>query len=354
MIRVLIAEDSTTCLELLTALVESDPELHVIGHAANGVQALKLTHELHPDVIVMDIHMPVMDGFEATRHIMIETPTPIVIVSAVVNVREVAVSMQALRLGALTVLPKPAFVEGAAFDDHARQFAGTVRAMSGVRVVQRWRSSKPPAMPALNAAVIGAPSVVAIAASTGGPGALHRLLVELKAEFPVPILVVQHIALGFVRGLVSWLNDSSALTVKVAESGDKLRPGCALVAPDDVHLGLSDRDTVELSQRPAVAGFRPSGTFLFDSVARQHRSGTLAVVLTGMGDDGVVGLRTVREMGGRIWAQDAQSSVVFGMPGAAAAAGLADVMVPIDLLAARLQRIASERFDRNPYVKKTS
>jgi two-component system chemotaxis response regulator CheB len=341
MIRVLIAEDSITCLGLLSEILATDPGLTLIGHAADGAQAVSMTKELRPDVIVMDVHMPVMDGFEATRQIMVEAPTPIVIVSATVNVREVAVSMHALRVGALALLPKPALGDVSDFIDRARHFTSSIRAMAAVRVVRRW-GTKASSRPAKSVPTSAAVTMVAIAASTGGPGAIYRVLSELPAQFPVPIMIVQHIATGFVEGLATWLDGASPLTVKVAQHGEHVRAGHVYIAPDDTHLGLQDVQTISISHKPAIGGFRPSATHLFEEVARKHGSGSVAVMLTGMGDDGVPGLRAIRAAGGRILAQDEETSVVFGMPGAAVAAGLADATLPLDMMAPRLRRLISD------------
>jgi two-component system chemotaxis response regulator CheB len=178
--------------------------------------------------------------------------------------------------------------------------------------------------------------VIAVAASTGGPAALQRLLADLPADFGVPLAVVQHITPGFVRGLADWLNGSCDLRVKVAEGGEPLAPHTVYLAPDGHHLGLAGPDTVALSAAPPVGGFRPSATHLFESVARACGPATTAVILTGMGDDGVAGLRAVRRAGGRVIAQDEKSCVVFGMPGAAVAAGLADLVLPLDGIAPQL------------------
>jgi two-component system, chemotaxis family, protein-glutamate methylesterase/glutaminase len=347
MIRVLIAEDSATCLGLLTEIIATDPRLSLIATANHGAEAVRMTRELRPDVVVMDIHMPVMDGFEATRQIMTDTPTPIVIVSGSVDVRQVKVSMQALRLGALALLPKPTLNSNVDFDEMARQFTSSIRSMAGVRVVRRWsptpdrtERSIPAPPPVLPPPAEGRKAeLVAIATSTGGPGALYRIFSELSGDFPVPILVVQHIAHGFVGGLAAWLDSASKLRVKVATPDERIKPGWAYIAPDDFHLGLRDRDTIEISAAKPIAGFRPSGTFLFESVARVYGNRALALVLTGMGEDGLTGLRAMHAAGAQIIAQDEETSVVFGMPGVAVAAGIADSVLPLDLIAGRLLRL---------------
>lgn len=183
---------------------------------------------------------------------------------------------------------------------------------------------------------VSVPRVVAIAASTGGPAALYRLLSELPGNFTAPILVVQHISRGFIPGLASWLNAASRLRVKIADAGDPLLPSTVYLAPDDRHLAVTGGKTVALASVEPVCGFRPSASSLFDSVAEVFGSGVVAVVLTGMGSDGVAGLGAVRRRGGYVLAQDEESSVVFGMPKAAAEAGLVDEVLPLDAMAARL------------------
>jgi two-component system chemotaxis response regulator CheB len=189
---------------------------------------------------------------------------------------------------------------------------------------------------------------VAIAASTGGPTALQGLLANLSGGFVLPILVVQHITPGFTPGLAAWLNSLSPLRVKVAEHGEHLAPHTVYLAPDERHLGVSNWGAVTLVEAPPISGFRPSGTFLFESVARAFGASALAVILTGMGTDGVEGLRALRQAGGRIIAQDEKTSVVFGMPGAAIVAGLADAVLPLGAIAAHLAALAggAEQSDR--------
>jgi two-component system chemotaxis response regulator CheB len=341
MIRVLIAEDSPTTADLLIDVIESEGDMRVVGAARNGSEAIALVKQLLPDVVVMDIHMPELDGFEATRRIMVESPTPIVIVSATVDVRETKISMQALRMGALTVMQKPA-PGGGEFDQVVARFNATVRAMAGVRVVRRW-SDKPQFEQLSRKVVPAAPvRVVAIATSTGGPAALHRVFSDLPANFPAPIVVVQHIAPGFITGLANWLGETSRLAIKVAEHGELPKPGNVYLAPDDRHLCVSQQGTIEISKAPAVDGFRPSASVLFRSIAKNYGQSAVAVIMTGMGEDGLEGLRDVRKAGGRIIAQDEASSVVFGMPGVVVTAGLADLTLPLHRIAPQLQKILAD------------
>jgi len=338
LIRTLVAEDSITTRELLVSLLRADPEVQVVGEAKDGVEAMEMTRRLQPDVVTMDIRMPRLDGFEATRQIMVETPTPIVIVTASVDVRDVEVSMHALRAGALTVLPKPPGPESPDFEAETRRFVSTVKAMSQVKVVRRWARALSEERGRVSIAPNGArPRVLAVGASTGGPAALARILSELPGDFPAPILAVQHISRGFMEGFAAWLNTAGAMKVKIAQNGEPLLARNVYLAPDDGHLGVSpDRATVLVSRAAPVAGFRPSANFLFDSVGRAFGTSTLALILTGMGQDGVDGLRSVREAGGRTIGQDEETSVVFGMPGAAAAAGLVDLTLPLGAMASRL------------------
>lgn len=331
-IRVLVAEDSPTARALLVEILRSDPDLEVIGEAVNGIEAVEMTMRLRPDVITMDVRMPLMDGLQATKEIMAETPTPIVIITASFERRDVEISMQALGSGALSVLPKPAGPGSPGFPEECRRLTTTVKAMAGVKVVRRWRE-RPPAGQR-PAGSIARPRVVAVAASTGGPAALQQLLTALPVDFPVPMLVTQHIAPGFVSGLASWLDAVSRLKVSVAEEGEPLRANHVYLAPDGRDLGVSDRETVSLAAPTTRNG--PSATSLFESVARVYGNSALAVILTGMGKDGLAGLTSIKRAGGRVIAQDEETSVVFGMPAAAIDAGLADLVLPISFIAPML------------------
>jgi two-component system chemotaxis response regulator CheB len=337
MIRVLVAADSRTARLLLVEVLSSDPEIEVVGQASNGVEAVELTRALRPDLVTMDLHMPGMDGLEATKEIMVSNPTPIVIVTASAAASEVEGSLHALRAGALDVVQKPAGPRSPDFYEAVGRLIRTVKALSQVKVVRHWRAA-PAGRVVPGRGQAAQKPVVAVVASTGGPAALEHLLRGLPGDFAAPLLVVQHITPGFTAGLAAWLKSVSDLHVKVAEQGEPLLPHTVYLAPDGRHLGVTPPARILLSDAAPVGGFRPSGTFLFESVAALGRS-ALAVILTGMGEDGVAGLRAVRGAGGRVIAQDQQSSVVFGMPGAAVAAGLAEQVLSLDAIAARLVQL---------------
>jgi two-component system chemotaxis response regulator CheB len=184
---------------------------------------------------------------------------------------------------------------------------------------------------------------VALAGSTGGPAALQRILGDLPARFPAPVLVVQHIARGFVGGLADWLNTGGSMRVKVAQSGDPLTPRTVFLAPDDRHLVVGPDRRLLVDAAPPVNGFRPSATRLFESVARAYGREAAAVILTGMGDDGVAGLQLVKANGGYVIAQDQETSVVYGMPREAVAAGVVDAVLPVDEIGTRLAELVAER-----------
>ena len=340
-IRVLVAEDSLTVRELLVDILESDPEIQVIGSAKNGLEAVDLAVRLKPDLITMDVHMPLLDGFTATKEIMARAPTPIIIVSSSASGQEVELSFNAMRAGALMVVPKPD-------NPHSPQFAGRqgelvtmVKALSQVKVVRRLAPRTPAAVPSRPRSREPGASIglVAVAASTGGPAALQRILLDLPGDFAAPILVVQHIAAGFISGLAEWLNANSGLRVKVAEHGEVALEHTVFLAPEDRQMGIGGDGRLTVVDAPPIAGFRPSGTYLFESAAQAYGSGVAAVILTGMGSDGVDGLRSVKSSGGYVLAQDEQTSVVYGMPREAVAAGVVDAVVSLAEVAPRLSQL---------------
>ncbi len=357
MIRVLVAEDSPTARALLVAMLDADPEIEVIAQASTGLEAVEMAERLEPDLITMDVHMPELDGLQATERIMLRSPRPIIIVSSQARDADVSLSLDATRAGALLVLPKPEGPGSGHFDSDQRQLVAMVKALSHVKVVRRWRGSGAIAnTPAGKTGIThrrqsgtgvirkssGRPlaTLVAIAASTGGPAALKDVLAVLPTDFAAPILIVQHIAKGFVDGLAKWLGTDSSLRVTVATDGETPMPGFVYVAPDGFHMEVrrarSDSLRIALTSTPPVGTFRPSASRLFSSAATAAGDRTLAVILTGMGDDGVAGLLEVHRNHGQVLAQDEASSVIYGMPREAMRAGIVDEVVSLQSLPDRL------------------
>jgi two-component system chemotaxis response regulator CheB len=349
-IRVVVAEDSVTTRELIVAVLTSDPDIAVVGQAANGTEAVALASRLRPDVITMDIRMPVMDGFEATRRIMSEAPTRIIVLSSSVDAEELKITFEALKLGAVAVVEKPRASDAGAFQAVRQQFLDTVKSMAEVRVVRHW--PKHPPAPRLRTVVRPPASpiqVIAVAASTGGPGALAALLQALPPDLGAPILAVQHITPGFERGLAGWLGSLTSMRVRLATDGARLTGGEVLVGPSDYHMGVAANGTVSLDRRPPIQGHRPSATALFASVAAAFGPRAIGVVLTGMGEDGAAGLKALRDAGGRTIAQDEASCVVYGMPRAAVALGAVEYVEPLDHIAERILHLMGGTEGRGPH-----
>ncbi|MEX1276960.1 MAG: chemotaxis-specific protein-glutamate methyltransferase CheB [Bacteroidota bacterium] len=329
MIKILIVEDSPVVREFLIHILSSDPEISVIGAAHNGEEAVDAVRLKQPDLVTMDIHMPKMNGFDATRRIMETNPVPIVIVSGSSSSEEIATTFHALESGALAVVRRPA---GIAHPDHettARELIQTVKLMSEVKVVRRWRRTDrktttpvepPPIEPQKSAGDI---RLVALGASTGGPLAIQTILSLLRREFPVPLIIVQHMAAGFVHGFTEWLGQSSSLPVCVATNGEPLLPGHAYVAPDGYHTLVRGDLRIILRKDEPENGLRPAVAALFRSVAEAFGPAAIGVLLTGMGKDGAEQLRLMRDRGATTIAQSPESCIVFGMPGEAVRLGAA-------------------------------
>lgn len=338
-LRVLVVEDSPVQRHLLVHIVNGDSEMEVVGEASDGRAAVTMAGRLRPDVILMDIVMPGTDGLEATRTIMRESPTPIVLITSAYDPRDRTKTFDALASGALTVLPKPTGPGTRGFADEVADLTITLKLMAQVKLVRRraFGQSKQAPAPSRAPRTPGEPiEAVAIAASTGGPAALATVLEALPESTPAPILVVQHITPGFHDGLVEWLNGITPLTVRLAQHGTHVRSGEVLVAPPERHLGVSPEGRVALSLDPPISGHRPSATYLFSSVTRAYGKNALGVILTGMGDDGVAGLRTLKEAGGVVLAQDQATSVVYGMPREATVLGIVDHVIPVGLIASTM------------------
>ena len=343
MIRVLLVDDSPSVRAVLRRFFSKTPDIEVVGEATDGSQAVQAVMEFQPHVVVMDIQMPVMDGYLATERIMAVRPTPIVVLSSRANRNQMQTAFEAIKRGALEVLPKPE--DTPSWQQLADSLPETVRAVAEAQAKPAWRPRKrsgapQPPPPALDTSAPKELRWVAIGASTGGPAAIREFLDEVPADAPVSFLIVQHIAAGFEVGFVDWLNKEFPLDVRLAQDGEMPRPGAVRLAPGGCHLLLAPGGVLRLdTETPARRGHRPSCDELFLSCAESCPRETAGVILTGMGADGAEGLLALRKAGGITLAQDEASSVVFGMPRVALERGAAEVALPPRDLARSLVRL---------------
>jgi two-component system chemotaxis response regulator CheB len=345
-IRVLVVEDSLTVRKRLVEALQSDSELEVIAEAGDGKRAIELCRSLRPDVVTLDMMLPELTGVAVTEYVMAYCPTRILIVSASVNRGELFKTYDALAAGALDVLEKPHAHEAA--DGWDKKLRSTVKLISRIKVITHPRARLEHSLRYPVEAVTPAPQektgyeVVAMGASTGGPGAVLEILRTLPADFPLPILLVIHIAKLFASGLAEWLDSQSPLRVRYARDGESLPlagTGCIIMAPPEVHM-VVDRGKLRLTSGPERHSCRPSVDVLFESVARELGRSAIACLLTGMGRDGALGMLAARQAGAFTIAQDEASSVVFGMPGEAVRLGAAGRILPVGQIARTLVELA--------------
>lgn len=338
MIRVLIVDDSVTQREIFRRLL-ADDELTVVAEARNGREAVSLVKELAPDVVLMDIHMPDMDGIAATRAIMRECPVPVVIASATLRRRDIDLAMQAYAAGAVAVIEKP---EGAVLL-HLPKIGPRLRAEVIAASKARLRARAPGPVPGRRAVIsprLPSIGVIGVCASTGGPPVLLELLSSLPRPYPLPVLVVQHISHGFEEGFARWLAGSTGQAVGMASQGQRLDAGVWL-APTGHHLLLASPSRLTLAPGEPSDIHCPSGDPLFESLARHLGARAAGVVLTGMGDDGAAGLLALKRAGGLTVIQDEASCLIWGMPKAAQALGAATQELPPAGIAALLTQLAT-------------
>ena len=327
MIKVLIVDDSPVIRDFMTYILSSDPEIKVVGTASSGEEAIARVYETRPDVITMDIHMPGMNGYEATRVIMETIPTPIVIVTGSLREAEISNSFKLIEAGALSVVLRPPGIENSGFASARNELVRNIKLMSEIKVVKRFPNQMKSRIPyeqrVPNRTVTESSEIklVAIGASTGGPIVLQTILSNLPKDFPVPVVIVQHIAKGFLNGLRDWLSTVSNLEVEIAKEGETLQPGHVYLAPDELQMGILAGNKIALRNLPAENSLCPSVDFLFRSVAEVLGPKAIGVLLTGMGKDGAKELLNMKKQGAITIAQDEASCVVFGMPGEAVKIG---------------------------------
>ena len=347
MIKVLVVDDSALMRKLIPRILERD-DIQVVGTAMDGEFALKKIEELRPDVITLDLEMPRMDGMATLREIVRRHTLPVIVVSAHSTAGAMA-TFKALNLGAFDFVAKPRDALSEHIGAIAEELTSKIRAAVGSRRVAP--SVMPPLLPVRkrkNRGQAPAQRVVAIGLSTGGPNALQHVLSQLPAEFPAAIVVVQHMAEGFLKPFAERLDAESELAVKEAESGDLLLAGRVLICPGNRHMKLCRMplgNVVVLTSQPPVNGVRPSVDVLFHSVAEEFGAAAVAVLMTGMGGDGAEGLGQVKAHGGLTIAQDEESCVVYGMPRAAIERGYACEVLSLEQIPAALLAEVGNKVD---------
>lgn len=342
-IKVLLVDDSLITLAILKRILASAPEIQVVGTAINGKEALDMIPSLQPDVICTDLHMPVMDGLELTKAVMARFPRPILVLSVAVQKEQTANIFRLLEAGAIDVMAKPRGTEVGVYELDARELIGKIKILAGVVVIRKHRKEPHAAPPTgkSNPPLVEAapPAIIGIGASTGGPQAFQEILSHLPGNLPVPLLCVQHISEGFMQGMVDWLAEKCPLKITIAVTGALPQPGTVYFPREGSHLTLDSQGRLECSDAPPCDGHRPSISVTLKSLAQHYGKSAVGVLLTGMGRDGVDGMRAIAQTGGTTIAQDEESSTIFGMPKEAIAANAARYVLPLPKIAPALLKL---------------
>ncbi len=336
-IRVVIADDSPTAIHIIESILKKDPDIQIVGRAVNGKEAVAFAESLKPDVMTVDIHMPVMDGLEAIRLIMANNPLPILVVT---SNQDASIAFKSLSYGALEVVEKPK-LETQFHNQTFEEFTRKIKMLARVKVITHISGRTREISETREIRKID--NVVGIVASTGGPRALALVLSELPAKLNAAVLIVQHIAEGFTEGLVDWLSDVSPLKVKMARAGEDIQSGTVYVAPHGWHLEIDAGLRTLLTADDAPGGHRPSGNVLFNSMARNLGARACGVILTGMGRDGAEGLLQIKIKGGMTAAQDEASSLIYGMPKAAVENAAAQQVLSIEKISGFIVQTVGKR-----------
>lgn len=353
-IKVLLVEDSPVAVTILKRMINSADDMSLVGTARTGIEALELIPKVKPDVICTDLMMPKMNGLELTRAIMASTPKPILVISACVQDEDKNNVFQLLDAGAVDVFPKPRSGNIEDYEMITEKLLTRIRVLSGVKVFTKRSQNISPILTnngipvkinrdtintTASSTFVKGIKVVAIASSTGGPQAFQEVLSQFPANFPVPVLCVQHISTGFLEGFINWLKQYCHLSVVVAQTGDSPRKGYIYFPPERQHLQLDAQGRFYCVEGVAVDGHCPSATVLFQNVARFYGSASIGVLMTGMGRDGALGLLTLKQKGAYTIVQNEATSIVFGMPQEAIRLGASKIVLPLPEIAPKIMEI---------------
>jgi two-component system chemotaxis response regulator CheB len=345
-IRVLLVEDSQVTLLILKKILNSSPHIEVVGEARTGLEGLELIPQVQPDVICTDLHMPQMDGLEFTSEVMSLYPRPILVISIAVQEEDNYHAFKLLEAGALDIFPKP--TTGLSLEDKLlnQELIHKIQILSGVKVFTKKRKSHSQVkkLDIVSPKSSFKPEIIVIGASTGGPQAIYELFAQLPVNFPVPIICVQHICLGFLQGFIDWLMSGCKLQIQIAKPGDTPKPGTVYFPPEQQHLELDKQGRFICSKSPPLEGHRPSVTVTFKSVTRFYGKATVGILLTGMGRDGAEGMQCIVQAGGLTIAQDEATSAIFGMPKEAIDLGAAKLVLPIHAIAPKLLELLQTQY----------
>ncbi len=341
MIKILIVDDSAFMRKLLSDLFSAEPDFVVIDTARNGMDAVTKVKQLKPDLITMDVEMPIMDGIKSLEVIMKEMPTPVLMISSLTKSGAEA-TIRALELGAVDFVAKSAGIMSS-IAGISNEILVKSRAAAQAKIFKLTEKPArvlPITKPATYAtASPGDELILAIGTSTGGPRALQEIITKLPGNLPCGVVIVQHMPPGFTKSLSDRLNSLSALTVKEAEHNDVIRPGLVLIAPGDYHMEIEregNKKVIKLNQAPPIGGHRPAVDPMFESVAKIYGQRIVGVILTGMGHDGAKGIKAIKEQRGYTIAEDQSTAVVFGMPKSAIELGVVDKVAPLQAIAAEI------------------
>ena len=342
-VSVMVVEDSAVVRLLLSHMIQSDPRLRLAAAVGSAEEAIAALPRVKPDVVSMDIRLPGMDGLEAITRIMTDHPLPIVVFADAIEDASLKISMNALRAGALSVVEKPRGLQSEGAAATAEAICTQLFIMSQVPVIRRRSFGLPRALPATSLPQVpigtGKPAVLAIAASTGGPPAFAKVLGDLPASFPLPILLVQHMGAPFMEGFAAWLDGILKLRVRLATADEVMQPGIVHVAPGDRHLAVGAGGVLRLFDDPPLRGQRPAANVLFTSLARLPNLAGIGILLTGMGEDGADGLLAMRRTGSFTVTEDESTAVVYGMPGAAHRMGASCASLPLEAIGPAIMRL---------------